>query len=101
MAENAGSTSTATIGDAGATLTVHGAWQIGVAGTATATVTQGVTAEALGGITLGVQATGDGTLSVSKANTVLSVTGDIVVGEAGKARSMSRTAQSSTPRGAT
>jgi T5SS/PEP-CTERM-associated repeat protein len=68
MAENAGSTSTATIGDAGATLTIHGEWQIGVAGTANATITQGVTAEALGGVTLGVQAT---------------VTGDIVIGEAG------------------
>jgi fibronectin-binding autotransporter adhesin len=54
MAENDGSTSTATIGDAGATLTIHGEWQIGVAGTATATITQGITAEALGGITLGV-----------------------------------------------
>jgi T5SS/PEP-CTERM-associated repeat protein len=84
MAEKAGSTSTATIGDGtGSTLTIRGEWQIGVAGTATATITQGVTAEALGGITLGVQTTGNGTLTVSKANTVLSVTGDIVIGEAG------------------
>ena len=58
MAENAGSTSTATIGDAGRRMTIHGEWQIGVAGTATATITQGATAEALGGITLGVQSDG-------------------------------------------
>ena len=83
MAENDGSTSTATIGDAGATLTIQGEWQIGVAGTATATITQGVTADALGGITLGVQATGNGTLTVSQASTVLSVTGDVVIGKAG------------------
>jgi T5SS/PEP-CTERM-associated repeat protein len=83
MAEDDGSTSTATIGDAGATLTIHGEWQIGVAGTADATITQGVTAEALGGITLGAQATGNGTLTVSQANTVLSITGDVVIGEAG------------------
>jgi T5SS/PEP-CTERM-associated repeat protein len=84
MAENAGSSSTATIGDAGATLTIQGLWQIGVAGTATATITQGVTANANGGISLGVQSTGVGTLTVSRANTVLSVTGDVAIGEAGK-----------------
>ena len=83
MAEKDGSTSTATIGDQGATLTIRGEWQIGVAGTANATITQGITAEALGGITLGVQATGNGTLTVSQANTMLSVTGDVVIGQAG------------------
>ncbi len=84
MAENTGSTSAATISDAGAALTIHGEWQIGVAGTATATITRDVTTEALGGVTLGVQATGNGTLTVSNSKTLLSVTGDLVIGEAGK-----------------
>jgi T5SS/PEP-CTERM-associated repeat protein len=89
MAENGGSTSTATVGntiageqESGA-LTIQGEWQIGVAGTATAIINQGVTDEALGGITLGAQATGDGTLTVSQADTVFSVTGPLVIGEAG------------------
>ena len=99
MAENAGSTSTATIGESGsasefgdldrpmtgngATLTIRGEWQIGVAGTANATINQGLTADALGGITLGVQKMSNGTLTVSQADTVLSVTGDIVIGKGG------------------
>ena len=68
---------------AGSTLTIHGKWQIGVAGTAYATITQAVKAQALGGITLGVQKMGDGTLTVSLANTVLSVTGPIIIGAEG------------------
>jgi len=80
MAENDGSTSTATIGEADVTLTIHGLWQIGVAGIATASIIPGVTAEALGGIALGVQSTGTGKLTVSAS---LSVTGHLVIGEAG------------------
>ena len=70
------------VGEQGSgTLTIRGEWRIGVAGTANPFILEGVTAEALGGISLGVQATGNGTLTVSQV--VLSVTGDIVIGEVG------------------
>ncbi|MGH7059709.1 MAG: hypothetical protein ACREFH_04915, partial [Stellaceae bacterium] len=83
-AKKAGSTSTMTVSDAGAVMTIHGEWQLGLAGTATATIHQAVPVQAEGGVSLGVEASGNGTLTMSDADTVLAIgTGEVKIGDAG------------------
>jgi T5SS/PEP-CTERM-associated repeat protein len=84
MAEKAGSTSAATIGDAGATLKIRGDWRIGVAGTANATVNGAVTVAVGGAIEVGADAGGNGTLTVSDTGTMLNGgAGDVTIGGQG------------------
>jgi T5SS/PEP-CTERM-associated repeat protein len=82
-AKLAGSSASAMISDAGAVLTIHGEWQIGVAGTATETIEEGVAVDAEGGISLGVETTGVGSLTVAGSGTLLTVgVGGVEIGDA-------------------
>ena len=79
-----GSASTTAIGDPGATLTIDGDWQIGVAGTATATIDGAVTVAVGGAIEVGADAGGNGTLTVSDTGTMLNGgAGDVTIGGQG------------------
>jgi T5SS/PEP-CTERM-associated repeat protein len=83
-AKAAHSTGTISIGDTGSAMTVRGEWLLGIAGTATATIHEGVSVAVGSGISLGVKAGGSGSLTVSDAETVLTVgKGEVTIGVAG------------------
>ena len=77
----AGSSSTTDIGDAGATLTIDGDYNVGEYGTATDTIGGGVTVAVGGAIDIGVQASGVGSVTVSdQGSTLQGGSGDVIIG---------------------